>query len=160
MRTYEVIGYKTQADFDNRVQGMSEEGITVKREALKLGKRYLNEYVVVKVQSNDREFIKVLEKYSRDYFINKFKALTDKEVGRASLERHCALWHCGVRIGKVEVDGKTIEDYVPTDESTALIKLFGGKTKHQFTAVYSVNDGYDELSPRKRILNRLKTIIA
>lgn len=61
-RTYEVIGYANQRDYDNRIRGASEQGITVKREAMKLGRRFLNEYHVVKVQSNDREFIAILDK--------------------------------------------------------------------------------------------------
>ncbi len=101
--------------------------------------------------------------FNKQYFINKFTNLTNEEVGSSTLENHCALWHCGVRVGVT--DG--VRDYVPTDESTALIKLFGGNDEKHFNRIFRVNDAtgeyytkeYDELQPRERILKRLSEVV-
>lgn len=133
-RSYEVICYKSQTDFDNRIQEKSESGITVKREALRLGKKFLKEFPIVKIQSNDREHINLMEKYTVDYFIKKFNKIPAKEIGTLQLSNHCALWHCGVRL-------RSDLSYSTTDESTALIRLFSGSNSKDWRAVYRVNDG-------------------
>ncbi len=58
--TYDVYGYKTQEDFDNRDYVVVDEGLTRRKDAMKIGKDSLNEYAVIKVQSDDREFIEIL----------------------------------------------------------------------------------------------------
>ena len=95
--------------------------------------------------------------YDKDYFINKFEAIAEDEIGIVDLEKnHCALWHCGVRISKNDDSV-----YEPTEESTALIKLFGGKNEYDFTAVIHINDSPNIIygkTPKERILNQLKNL--
>lgn len=64
-RTYEILGYKTKEDFTKRNSSILDEGITNKKDAVKTAKElYFNEpYAIMKVQSNDREFIQILDKY-------------------------------------------------------------------------------------------------
>jgi len=93
------------------------------------------------------------ELYSKEWFIRKFEAIPEEEIGSGSVQEHCALWHVGVRIDDVVVN--------KTDESTALIKLFGGENGDQWKYVFNVNDGFNENSclgstPKERILNKLK----
>lgn len=92
--------------------------------------------------------------YSKEWFIRKFEAIPDDEIRRGSLNKHCALWHCGVRLGE--------EDYVPTEEAIALIRLFGGEHDKQYSVVFNVNDnsfnGYEGATPKQRILNKLKSL--
>ncbi len=92
--------------------------------------------------------------YTKEYFIEKFTKLTNDEVGIGLLSNHCALWHCGVR------ENPENKHYVPTEESTALIKLFGGDDENQFKVVTRINDAsyVGNITPRERILNRLKSI--
>lgn len=92
-------------------------------------------------------------KYTKEYFIKKFEAIPDKEIGMGELLQHCALWHCGVRL---ENGG-----YTSTEESTALIKLFGGNHPEEFNRVYGINDSKDYSlgkTPKERILNKLKSL--
>ena len=58
--TYEIVVYDTEVDYFNRNGIIADEGITDKELALKTGKELLEWYEVVKVQSNDREFIELL----------------------------------------------------------------------------------------------------
>lgn len=64
-RTYEILGYKSKEDFTNRNSIILDEGITNKREAVKIAKElYNNEpHRIMKVQSSDREFILILNKH-------------------------------------------------------------------------------------------------
>jgi len=60
--TYEVIGYADEAAF-NAVQFVEiDDGLLNKREALNLGRSALVEFPIVKVQSDDREFIEILRR--------------------------------------------------------------------------------------------------
>lgn len=96
-------------------------------------------------------------KYTKEYFIEKFKAIPDYEIGRG-IHNHCALWHCGVRDNDL--------DYISTPEAKALINLFGGKTETEneieYIAVYAVNDGFGidstKSTPKERILNKLQSL--
>lgn len=100
--------------------------------------------------------------FNKQYFIDKFSALKDEEVGKEDLNNHCSLWHCGVRIGNTKT---SVRDYVPTEESTALIKLLGGETETDFREVFRWNDGtyggknYEELPPRQRMLKVLNEAV-
>lgn len=58
--TYEIVVYDTKVDYFNRNGVIADEGIMDKESALKTGKELLEWYEVVKVQSNDREFIELL----------------------------------------------------------------------------------------------------
>ena len=58
--TYEVLGYFSQYDFDERNFIIIEEFIPTKKEALEIGEESLELYEIVKVQSNDREEIEIL----------------------------------------------------------------------------------------------------
>lgn len=66
--TYEIIGYKTKEDFENRNGQILDEGITSRKEAMDTAKDlYNNEpHAIMKVQSSDREFIKILDEH-KDY---------------------------------------------------------------------------------------------
>jgi hypothetical protein len=57
--TYEVIGYDSKKDFKNRLMSWIDDGITTKKEALGLAKILKEENAIIKVQSSDREFIKI-----------------------------------------------------------------------------------------------------
>lgn len=67
-RSYEVLGYASEEAFDACDFTFLDCNITNKRDALGIGNNYLGEYKdgefypVVKVQSDDREFIKILQK--------------------------------------------------------------------------------------------------
>lgn len=63
--TYEILGYKTKEDFENFNFIPLEDGITSEFEAVTLAEEwYENEpYAVIKIQSEDREFIKILDKH-------------------------------------------------------------------------------------------------
>ena len=98
--------------------------------------------------------------YNKEYFIKKFEAIPDTEIGESSLRNKCALYHCGVR---------SIDFYwVPTEESNALLRLFGanfiGNPKTtDWEKVFNVNDGWraNEIlgkTPKERILNKLKSL--
>lgn len=91
-----------------------------------------------------------------DYFIKKFNAIPESDIG-VGLSERCALWHCGVRLIENVKGG-----YSGTEESAALIKLFGGFRRTDFHAVYSINDigpiGQQTLTPKQRILNKLYQI--
>jgi hypothetical protein len=53
--------------------------------------------------------------YNKEYFIKKFEAIPEEEIGQESLDNKCALYHCGVTL----VDG--IYKYTP--EGEALVKV-------------------------------------
>ncbi len=57
--TYEIVVYETKVDYFNRQGVIADDGIENKSEALKTGKELTEWYEVVKVQSNDREFIEL-----------------------------------------------------------------------------------------------------
>ena len=61
-KTYEVRVYKDEASYLNSTVNEIAliDGITNKRNALKEGKLWLDEFPIVKVQSSDRAFIEVL----------------------------------------------------------------------------------------------------
>ncbi len=99
--------------------------------------------------------------YNKQYFLDKFNALKDEEMGEG-FTKNCALWQCGVRIGKY----LGMDSYVPTEESTALIKLLGGQEETDWRVVYRINDAtneyntdeYNDLTPLQRILKRLNEL--
>lgn len=60
-RTYEVKTYATQKDYANRNWYESDSGIPTKKEAESVARKEYQsgKFAVVKLQSSDREFIKV-----------------------------------------------------------------------------------------------------
>lgn len=96
--------------------------------------------------------------YTVEYFINKFEAIPTQEIGSVSLINHCALWHCGLQQN----------EYKHTDESRALVRIFGGdcespKDAGEMGAIYRINDGIGDNkllgnTPKERILNKLYQI--
>lgn len=60
--TYDIHAYNTQADFDAVRFVLMAFDLPRKHEALKLGRDYLAEFPIVKVQSDDREFIEILRR--------------------------------------------------------------------------------------------------
>lgn len=89
--------------------------------------------------------------YDIDYFIEKFKAIPDKEWTTGTFTRkhyeHCAMGHCGVDWQK------------RTNEGDALANIFLTKIKN-CTAVANVNDGknilFQQETPKARILAALE----
>ena len=57
---YEIRIYTTQSDYDNRRPVHILEGLETKEGALDEGRMWLSDHEIVKVQSDDREFIEVL----------------------------------------------------------------------------------------------------
>lgn len=105
--------------------------------------------------------------FTPDYFIDKFSAIPDHlwDVGSignyegTEFAKKCALGLCGVSV----MQGV----YVPTEESDALVKLFGGAepdgTIKNYRSVYAVNDALEDYriygsTPKERIINKLKEI--
>jgi hypothetical protein len=58
-KRYEVLGYKTQTDLDNRHYEVVAEHETI-RGATLFGVLGLSDYEFIKIQSYDREFIKII----------------------------------------------------------------------------------------------------
>ncbi len=91
--------------------------------------------------------------YDKEYFIKKFEAIPEEEIGKGSLCDHCALWHCGV------VNYRKL-----TEEAIALNKLFIGTNNHfvnsKYGHVISINDHRFEFgkTPKQRILNKLRSL--
>jgi hypothetical protein len=59
--TYEVIAYETESDFFNRSGIIADTGIIHKSDALSMVKDLVPHYYAVKLQSNDREYIKIFK---------------------------------------------------------------------------------------------------
>lgn len=62
---YEVRAYATQQDFDNVNATVILDGFSRKRDALNEGKLWLTDHKLVKVQSDDREYIEILSQEPR-----------------------------------------------------------------------------------------------
>lgn len=103
------------------------------------------------------------ENYTVDYFIAKFEALADSDVGFGRRVNHCALWHCGLTDPWCEVN----------EEARALAELFRPLVRTStevdtrcIEPVWLVNDGNKCLPefikeakyPRQRILAALHDI--
>lgn len=54
MKTYDVYGYKTQADFDNHKFTVIEESLVLRKDARRVAKDALKDYEVVKVTDHDQ----------------------------------------------------------------------------------------------------------
>lgn len=95
-----------------------------------------------------------MEKYSIEYFIDKFGKFPEQNWG-CNLGEGCVLAQCGVKI-KVGRIG-----YVHTEESKALILLFGGKSNEDARAVYSVNDDHSQKggTPKQRVMDKLCSLL-
>ncbi len=100
--------------------------------------------------------------YTKEYFIEKFEAIPEDRWITGQVERwidgiqcHCALGWTGSK--ETQKGGWTY-----TDETLALIKLFGGdisdKDNIEFKAVFQVNDRFRFGSPKEAILNKLKSL--
>jgi hypothetical protein len=79
--------------------------------------------------------------YDRDYFIKKFEAIPEGEIGKASIKNHCALWHCGVD-----------DQYNMTDEAQALLSVISATIE----GVYCINDD-PKNSAKENILTKLRS---
>lgn len=58
--TYKVIGFTSLTNLKHRTEGVSEAGISVKRKALKTGRRFLGVYPIVEIHSSNGKFTKLL----------------------------------------------------------------------------------------------------
>lgn len=98
-------------------------------------------------------------KYTKQYFIDKFTAIHDSQIGVGALtypngEPCCALGHCGMS----DFDW-------PTEEALALNTLFAAG-RHQneggttiWSHVYRVNDNQVLFStPKSRIISKLQSL--
>lgn len=107
-----------------------------------------------------------MEKYTKEYFIEKFEAIPDElwiEIELSDDENpncHCVLGHCGV----------SDLDYL-TDEANGLIKILEpvhtqinkGNSNDVWDRVTDINDGIFGCrifgnTPKQRILNALKSL--
>jgi hypothetical protein len=96
--------------------------------------------------------------YDVDYFIKKFEAIPDSEIGVLSLDNKCALLYCGARVS-------SRGNYILTKESAALVKILAPispKTSDPGSTVWNINDGnhygYKQRTPKQRILAALYDI--
>ena len=62
---YEVRAYKTRTNYDERRAAVILDGLVTQDGALDEGRMWLSDHEVVKVQSDDGEFIQVLEREER-----------------------------------------------------------------------------------------------
>jgi hypothetical protein len=100
--------------------------------------------------------------YSIDYFIQKFEAIPENQIGEGEIEKHCALYHCGVKTNK---DYKNL-----SEEAIALANIFKPlyhtqEENNLSVYIYSINDGSDNVNgiienvigntPKERLLNSL-----
>jgi len=60
--TYEITGYRSQKDFDNRDYSLLEEGYSSLRSAFEDAGVFLMDYPIVKIQSGGKEEIHILKK--------------------------------------------------------------------------------------------------
>lgn len=102
--------------------------------------------------------------YDKEYFIRKFEAIPDNEIGQGTLKNHCALHHVGMGIVDGIQTGNYCDSqgkYYATEETLAFIRLFGGKNASDCGHVYIINDGNDKIlqtTPKERILNKLRSL--
>ena len=94
-------------------------------------------------------------KYTKQYFLDKFTAIPEGEIGSNGLINRCVLYHLGVTADK---KGK----YVMTDEAIALADLLGYEgpsTRSHF--LWSINDNaqFTNTTPKKAILEALKKVV-
>lgn len=95
--------------------------------------------------------------FTIEYFINKFEAIPEEDIGEGSLADHCALYHCGVRLERGE--------YVPTEEARTLGNIFSktmsreNLSKDPTSHVFVINDDPNlGKTPKQRLLNTLKKL--
>lgn len=93
--------------------------------------------------------------YTKEYFIKKFEAIPENEIGKCAIHKHCALYHCGVRTSDNECDG--YEKPIPAEAKQLAILLGGDEDLYN---VYIINDkGNDnECTAKQNILNALKSL--
>jgi hypothetical protein len=92
--------------------------------------------------------------YDVDYFIRKFEAIPEHEIGTQSIHNHCAYWHCDN------------QDYFWGAASSAFTELFKKLDYERWFCVefvaIRINDGKDERyqqpTPKQRILAALYDI--
>ena len=68
---YEIRGYRTKEYFSNYMYEIVNEHLTNKREAIKIAKKSLNEYYMVKVQDEARNYIEIFSRKNSDYIKNR-----------------------------------------------------------------------------------------
>lgn len=126
-RDYEVRAYKTQSDFDDCRATNVIDGITSKRDALREGKAWLKDHSIVKVQSDDREFIQVLTATSETQptitlsnFRVKYHA-PRYEDGKCLYDGYCA-----ILADDAEYEGRTVRvfDVPDADEGQREVAQF------------------------------------
>jgi hypothetical protein len=93
--------------------------------------------------------------YTIDYFIKKFEAIPEEDMGAGSIYNHCALWHCGVRSGNL--------DYTATPEAIALgniLKIMYPDNISPLDIVFCINDNVLDNgdTPKECILNALHKV--
>lgn len=96
-----------------------------------------------------------MKDYSIEFFIRKFQAIHEDEIGIGSIESNCALKHCA---------GNSKSKYY-SEEGLALARIFDPITTST-NIVYEINDGiwwnkrfpehwFDKKTPKQRILHAL-----
>jgi hypothetical protein len=102
-------------------------------------------------------------KFTVDYFIEKFSKIPDKnwctQYLLSSLGKSCALGHCGVRSNNIIAFGG-----IEHEEGSALAKILAPVSMQdaEYSVVYEINDGhnynYKQPTPKQRILAALYDI--
>jgi hypothetical protein len=103
------------------------------------------------------------KRFSREYFIEKFTAIPEPEIGEGSIEKHCVMYHCGV-----ELNLSSGTAYKYTDEVRTLAKMLAKKLGRNpitndgdvYNLMVGINDGWQQYkylgeNPRERILTAL-----
>jgi len=102
--------------------------------------------------------------YDKAYFIAKFEAIPDSDIGSGSPGRQCAAYHCGLRFGHTQEEIENNAELSALGDLLMPIakRLFGmdaSKTFTRYGAVWRVNDGWcppENETPKQRILAALK----
>jgi hypothetical protein len=99
-------------------------------------------------------------KYDKAYFIAKFEAIPDSEIGTGSVSHRCASYYCGLREGMADHVVNSLPELNALGELLRPTCSWAPKTATAYGVVWRVNDGDDwgelaVLSPRARILAAL-----
>lgn len=93
-----------------------------------------------------------MEKYTTEYFIEKFSKIPENEIGEGSINSHCILWHFGVRQYREEEITPELKEFG---------KIVGAKPEYVWKFwgdIYSINDSFPGKTPKERILKELNRI--
>jgi len=104
----------------------------------------------------------MVTKFTKEYFIEKFEAISDEQLIVGSLEKDgcfCALGACGVKkYGVLTNEAKALSDlFIPLYDTEPLLEFVFSDAAE---VVYNINDAAFKFgdSPKERIINALKSL--